>query len=187
MNKRDLHMRNSRIYLTGFMGSGKSTIGPILANTIGYDFVDLDRMIEGMTGMSVTRLFREQGEKIFRSLEHRAIVQVSATPRVVVSLGGGTVTEPATHDLIKSTGIVVYLSLSSDELMRRLQRRTDRPLLMNADGERLSEEALRERVQSLREQREPLYSQADIVVPTDEKRLGITVDRIVKLLAPHLG
>lgn len=181
-----LHARNERIYLTGFMGSGKSTIGPIVANTIGYGFVDLDRKIEEQKGCTIAEIFRTQGEQAFRLLEHETLSVLSVQRHMVVSLGGGTVTVPSTFDLVRSTGIVVYLSIAEEELLRRLRRRSDRPLLNTPTGERLPDEQLRERVRTLYATREPLYRQADLIVPTDERRLGLTVDRLVKLLVPHL-
>ena len=181
-----LSARKERIYLTGFMGSGKSTIGPILANTIGYDFADLDRLIEAAAGLSVGSLFREKGEEYFRSLERSCIAQVCLMPRTVISLGGGTMMDPANCRLISSTGIVVYLKITPDQIFRRLHHRTDRPLLTNSEGERLGEEQLRSRIMSLYATREPIYAQADITVLTDEKKVGITVDQIVKKISFYI-
>jgi shikimate kinase len=186
MSTPPLRARNERIYLTGFMGSGKSTIGPIVANTIGYGFVDLDRRIEEQEGCTIAEIFRVRGEQAFRLLEHQILSAMAAQSRLVVSLGGGTVTVPRTFDLVRSSGIVVYLSIAEEELLRRLRRRSDRPLLNTPTGERLPDEQLRERVRALYAAREPLYRQADLIVPTDERRLGLTVDRLVKLLTPHL-
>jgi len=181
-----LHARNQRIYLTGFMGSGKSTIGPIVANTIGYGFVDLDRRIEEVAGCPVTEIFRTQGEQAFRALEHETLKDLSVRSRLVVSLGGGTVVVPAAFELVRTTGIVVYLSIAEEELLRRLRRRNDRPLLRGPSGERLPDDELRRKVRELFAAREPIYRQADLIVPTDERRLGLTVDRLVKILSPHL-
>jgi shikimate kinase len=174
--------QRGRIYLTGFMGSGKSTIGPILANTIGYDFADIDRVVEQAEGSPVSRIFREQGEAYFRARELAALHTLCVRPRLVVSLGGGTLVQPAAYQLIRSTGILVYLKMSPEEVMRRLAHRTDRPLLLGADGEKLPEEQLRARIERLYGERAALYESADVVVPTDETRVGMTVDRIVKLV-----
>ncbi len=181
-----LALRKERIYLTGFMGSGKSTIGPILANTIGYEFADLDKLIEQAAGISVGSIFREKGEAYFRSLERSCIAQVSLLPRTVISLGGGTMVDADNSRVIIATGIVVYLKITPDQIFRRLHFRTDRPLLTNAEGERLGEEQLRERIMTLYTAREPLYAQADITVLTDEKKVGITVDQIVRKLSFYL-
>lgn len=178
--------RSLRIYLTGFMASGKSTIGPILANTIGYDFVDIDTMIEVAHQKTVRDIFREHGEQHFRDLEREVIAGLAMRDHLVIALGGGTLTDPVNHRVITSTGVLVYLKVSPDEILKRVQHRTDRPLLTGPEGERLTPAALRERVLALYEAREPLYSNADIVVVADEQRLGLTVDNVVKLLTRFL-
>jgi shikimate kinase len=97
------------IYLTGFMGCGKSTIGPILANTLGYEYADVDRVVEERVGKSVRDIFREHGEKFFREVEQQVIKELSAQDHQVISLGGGSVVDPGTFAVIKSSGILVYL------------------------------------------------------------------------------
>lgn len=181
-----LSARKDRIYLTGFMGSGKSTIGPILANTIGYDFVDLDLVVEEHEGKSVAQIFREHGEPYFRTRERELIATLCMRPRTVISLGGGTLTDPENFQAIMNSGIVVYLKVSPDRLFNRLHRRNDRPMLTDPQGERLSEAALQERIALLYNAREPFYARADFTVLTDEKRVGVTVDAIVRLLSDSL-
>ena len=176
-------VRKDRIYLTGFMGCGKSTIGPILANTIGYDFVDVDRRIEQVEGRSINEIFTEKGERYFRDLERTVLMKVCTLPRTVISLGGGTMTVPENLEVVLATGLVVYLKITPEQLFHRLRHRSDRPLLRTADGSQLADEELKARIQLLYEAREPLYARAEIVVPTDGKRLGLTVDQIVKRLA----
>jgi shikimate kinase len=172
-----------RIYLTGFMGCGKSTIGPILANTLGYDFVDVDRRIEQLEGRSINEIFTDKGEKYFRDLERTVLMKVSALPRTVISLGGGTMTVPENLEVILATGLVVYLKITPEQLFHRLRRRSDRPLLRTPDGSRLPDDELKARIQLLYQAREPLYARANIVVPTDGRKLGLTVDHIVKQVA----
>jgi shikimate kinase len=178
--------RSSRIYLTGFMASGKSTVGPILANSLGYDFVDVDTVIEASQQKSVREIFREQGEQYFRGLEREAITALTKRENLVVALGGGALTDPVNLHAVTTTGILVYLKVPPEEILKRVQHRTDRPLLTGPEGERLAPAELRKRVLALHEVREPLYSSADIVVMADEQRLGLTVDRVVKLLARFL-
>jgi shikimate kinase len=178
--------RRGRIYLTGFMGSGKSTIGPILANTIGYDFVDLDQSIERKEGKSISRIFTEEGEPYFRGLERSLLGAIAARPRVVVSLGGGTLVDPESFRLIRESGILVYIKLHPDLLFKRLQRKNDRPLLLGDQGRRLSGEDLRRRIRQLAASREHLYAQADLTIEADERRVGITVDRVVHALVPFV-
>ncbi len=182
----DLRSRNARIFLAGFMGSGKSTVGPILANTIGYDFVDIDRAIEKTLGRSVREIFQKEGESFFRALEQSTIADICAREGVVVALGGGTLTNPTVLPLIQSSGILVYLKVPLEQLLRRLHNKTDRPLLMDDEGNRLPEDVLRDRVVTLYHAREPLYARADIILLADERRVGLTVDRLVRMLSPVL-
>jgi shikimate kinase len=177
--------RSERIFLTGFMGSGKSTIGPILANTIGFEFMDVDRVIEENTGRSVTAIFREDGEERFRFLERGAIMELSSRVHTVVSLGGGTLTDPENFRMVTTSGILVYLKVTPDQLYHRLHQKVDRPMLTDDQGNRLSEGALRERIARLYAVREPLYARADITVMTDDKRVGVTVDQIVRKLSTY--
>lgn len=174
--------RNQRIYLTGFMGSGKSTIGPILANTLGYDFADVDKAIERQVGKTVKEIFQDYGEEYFRKLERALIEDLRTKDHIVISLGGGTIADPVNFPVIRESGILVYLRTAPDQLFKRLQNKTDRPVLVDMAGDRLDEDVLRQRIQELYTRREHFYQQADIVIPTDEHRVGITVDEIVKRL-----
>jgi shikimate kinase len=179
--------RRERIYLTGFMGSGKSTIGPILANSIGYEFADVDKTIERTTGKSVNEIFLESGEQQFRALERGIIASLSARPHLVVSLGGGTIMDAENFRLITASGILVFLKSTPEEIFQRVRRRDDRPVLRDETGERLEEDRLRERITALYTLREPVYSRADITVHTGDRRVGLTVDELVRILMPHIG
>ncbi len=180
------HEKKNLIYLTGFMGSGKSTIGPILANTLGYDFADVDKLVEERAGKTVKQIFQDEGEKYFRTLEWSIIEEVSRTDHRVISLGGGTMMDERNFTLIKNSGILVYLYSSPEHLLRRLQNKTDRPVLSNSEGDRLELPELRERIFQLYAARAPIYSQAHITIDTDERKVGKTVDDIVKLLSGML-
>lgn len=181
-----VQQRNRRIYIAGFMASGKSTVGPILANAIGFDFVDLDVDIAAREGMSVKEIFSTHGESYFRQCERKAVAALSVRNHVVVSLGGGTLMDSGALEIITSTGILVYLKVTVDLVLRRLRNKTDRPMVLGADGQRLSEPELRKRIDNLLEQREPLYARADLTVMADEQRLGLTVDQLVDHLRPLL-
>jgi shikimate kinase len=175
--------RNKLIYLTGFMGSGKSTVGPILANTLGYDFVDIDKAIEQQTGKTVREIFKDPGEEYFRTLERALVQELLMKEHMVISLGGGTIADAVNFPLIRASGILVYLKAAPEHLFKRLHHKSDRPILVDIAGDRLSEEALRLRIQELYARREQFYEQADIVISTDEHKVGITVDKIVKGLS----
>lgn len=167
------------------MGSGKSTIGPILANTLGYDFSDVDRVAEERVGKSVKEIFQEDGEKFFREVERGIIEEMSKGDHHVISLGGGSVVDSNNFSVVKNSGILVYLQTSPEQLLKRLQHKGDRPVLSDSEGQRLGQEQLRERVLQLYADREPIYSQAHLTIYTDDKKVGLTVDEIVRKLS-HL-
>jgi shikimate kinase len=174
--------KRNLIYLTGFMGSGKSTIAPILANTLGYSFVDIDLEIEKITGKRVSDIFQDQGEQYFREVEHALLNEVSQRHGCVVSMGGGTIANETNLRLVKSSGVLVYLKADAEQIFRRLKFKNDRPLMKTKEGARLSEDELRNRIRILLEAREPFYCQADVTIATDVSRVGVTVDKIVRLV-----
>lgn len=170
------------IYLAGFMGSGKSTLGPILANTIGFNFVDIDKFIERKADKKIVDIFAVQGEQVFRTLERGTLQEVSAMEQCVISLGGGTIANEENFQLIRESGIIVYLQLSPEEIFHRVHHKADRPMLKDGKGERLPEDEMQRRIQELLRRREEFYSRADIIIRTDNKKVGATVDEIVKKL-----
>lgn len=146
------------IYLTGFMGVGKSVVGKELARLLRRPFIDLDLSIERAAGSSVASLFARRGEAAFRELEHTALLRAAKRVGVVVALGGGTLLDPR-HRVIVKKGYLVSLSCSRAELVRRLApMRASRPLL--AGG------ALSVRVGKLLIQRRAAYAGADCSVST---------------------
>ncbi len=173
-------MKKQIVYITGFMGSGKSTIGPILANTIGYDFLDIDRRIEEKEHRVIEEIFSTNGEKLFREVEREVLDTVSKLRSVVVSLGGGTITGSDNLHLVKTSGVLVYLKADPRQIFQRLRHRTDRPLLRGLDDSPLSDEQMMDRIRWLIRERNKFYSQADIVVETGDKKVGMTVDEIVR-------
>jgi shikimate kinase len=134
------------VYLVGMPGSGKSTVGPALAERLGVDFVELDAEIERTQGRSVQEIFAAEGEPRFRELEAAALTDAASRDPSVVSCGGGVVLEPANRVTLRATGEVVFLSVPLETLRRRVMPSADRPLIHDdADLERLFRE------------REPLY------------------------------
>ncbi len=175
-------MDKKLIYLTGFMGAGKSTIGPILANTIGWDSCDLDVLIEQKVGKKVREIFEEDGEKYFRKIENETLQEVSQKSNLVVSLGGGTMANDQNLEILKRTGITVYLKASSDSFYKRLKHKRDRPQLLINEKEDFSKDELVQRIDELIRKRSKYYEQADIIIETDDFTVGKTVDRIVNHL-----
>lgn len=175
------------IYLTGFMTSGKSTIGPILANVLGWSFFDLDKVLEKKENMSVVDIFETKGEDYFRNIEMNTLAELSGKDRVVVSLGGGTVANDQNLQLIKNSGILVYLKVSPEILYKRLKNKIDRPLFKDLVLGEKSENDFVERIKELLEKREGNYKQADLEINTDETRVGYTVDKIAKQIKSFLN
>jgi shikimate kinase len=145
--------------LAGFMGSGKTTVGQILAQRLGWHFVDLDARIVEEAGMSIRAIFDGRGEPAFRALEHELLVRILggavATGRpTVLALGGGTLAQPASRELVRSSGaITVWLDCPVQEILGRCAGITDRPLFTDEDG-----------VRRLYDKRRPSYEQADFRV-----------------------
>jgi len=159
------------VYLVGMPGSGKSTVGAELAGLYGVPFVDLDVEIERETGMTVTEIFGERGEPGFRALEAQALVHASMHDPSVVACGGGVVLEPANRIALRNTGICVYLDVPLEELKRRVQPATDRPLI-RAEGD----------LERLLEARGPLYREFAAHVVDASGLPGEVADAIVEEL-----
>jgi len=147
-----------RLFLTGFMGAGKTSVGRIVAARLGWAFVDLDEEVERRAGMSVRRIFETLGEPEFRRLESEALRQAAALDDVVVATGGGTIAFPDNARLLHAQGVTIWLSPSFSTLASRVDAagvpgREDRPLFRDAT------QAL-----ALYRQRLPAYRTADLTV-----------------------
>lgn len=173
-------MRIDRLYLTGFMTSGKSTIGPILANVLGWNFYDLDKVIEKDQKKSIVEIFESDGEDFFRKLETEKLKELSKSEKVVISLGGGTMANEENLDIIRRTGKVVYLKVSPEVLYKRLRYKIDRPLLRDLVLSENSKEEFVNKIDEILMKREAYYEKADLVINTDTSSVGITVDKLVK-------
>lgn len=173
------NMKNKIIYITGFMGSGKSTIGPILANTLGWDFADLDKVIEKEQSNSITKIFEQRGEEYFRKLESETLKKFSNTSKLVLALGGGTLIREENLRIIKETGFLIYLKSSPEILTKRLYFKRDRPIL-NLNKEEISEAELLIKIKDLHSKRNKYYEQSDYIINTEAKPLGRIIDQIVK-------
>jgi shikimate kinase len=175
-------MDHTIIYLAGFMGAGKSTIGPILANTLGWEFFDLDRVIEDKTGKKIRQIFTESGEQYFREIETNTLRELSVGSDSIVALGGGTITISENRDILKVSGKVVYLKTSPEKVYERLKNKRDRPILLNEQGENLSRTEFIGKVNTLFESRKQYYEQADIIIDTDVETIGKTIDRLAAII-----
>ncbi len=144
------------IYLTGFMGAGKTTIGKLLADELEWEFQDTDAVAEQATGMSVSEMFQRHGEAYFREQEQLALQRVAKKQNDVVATGGGIITSETNRRMLKESGRSVYLKWPIEVLLLRIGNARHRPLAANVDHE----SALTE----LFNQRRPFYEEADIVI-----------------------
>jgi shikimate kinase len=177
---------SSRIFLTGFMASGKSTIGSCLADRLRYEHVDLDRLLETRTGRSIPDIFEQSGEKEFRRLEASTLQSVIALEKTVISLGGGALERAGSLDQVLQNGTVVYLSVEMDVLIDRIMMSdVRRPLLETAGGRRLDGDGLASRLKPLYESRLPLYRRAHITVLTGAMGINETVETVLTALEAH--
>lgn len=124
----DMRSKMKNIVLIGFMGSGKTTVGKVLAVELGYHFVDTDDLIETNEGVDIPTIFKTQGETYFRQSETAALKRVMDWEKYVVSTGGGIVTIPSNQKILNQ-GIVVYLEASPQQIYDNVKHNTSRPLL----------------------------------------------------------
>ena len=173
-----------RIYLTGFMGSGKSVVGSKLAERLLVPFLDLDALIVERTGKPIRQIFADEGEDAFRRVEEEALRQTALRDRAVIAVGGGALARSEGMQYARANGIVVYLKASADELATRLMHgQQDRPMLRSSDGRPLGRSALKERISELLAHREPVYAKSDIIVETDGHSVSQVVDSICARLS----
>ncbi|MCJ7820371.1 MAG: shikimate kinase [Bacteroidales bacterium] len=166
------------IYLIGFMGSGKSTAGRKIAAALHWHFLDLDNVAVDQQGLTIPEMFSLHGESFFRDAEAKALHDISSRSKTVVACGGGTPCSETNMELMKRTGIVVYLKMTAPALVSRLvASKNKRPLLEEA-----GEGGISAKVESLLKVRTPWYEQADII--TDG--LNIDTGEITELLAARI-
>lgn len=170
--------QDAKIYLVGFMGAGKSSLGRLLAGRLCWPFEDLDASIEHTEGCSILRIFVEKGETYFRDRERRALADVAALPgRAIVASGGGTFCAPDNRAVMQRTGITVWVDQPFDRIWARRDELTElRPLMS-------SEEALR----TLYDERSPLYSLATLHLSVADRGLPEALHELLRLLAGWCG
>lgn len=167
------------VILTGFMGTGKSSVGRFLARTSGREFLDLDALIVAGAGRSINEIFAEEGEPFFRSLETAELRRlVGRQGDFVLATGGGAVLAPENRAIFRELGTVVNLTAPSDAISHRLRHATDRPLL--SDG------AARDKVERMLREREPCYAEADIRIDTAGKKIEDVAAEIRDFLSKSL-
>ena len=150
----------NNIYITGFMGSGKSTFGAELANILGYSFTDLDKSIEEKAGKGISEIFEKDGEDAFRQMETDTLKETAKLEKHVIATGGGTPCFSDNMEWMNEHGKTVYIKLFDSELFTRLSEdETERPLLKD-----MSEAELRNFIYKTLRQRAYFYHQSQIVI-----------------------
>jgi shikimate kinase len=167
MNAADVNL-----YLVGFMGTGKSTIGRAVAHRLGFRLLDSDHEIERTQGKTIADIFAQQGEPVFRGLERDFIMQGHPAERTVVACGGGLVVQPGMLEALRAKGVVICLHASLETVLERTQRNRTRPLL-NVEDPQL-------RIRTLYAEREPIYKRAGTVILTDSRPLNDIVAHVVR-------
>jgi len=164
------------VTLIGPMGSGKTSVGKKLAETLGYKFVDTDHLVEKEAGKKIVQIFDEHGEAHFRQLESQVIARLAGSQSQVIATGGGAVIDPQNRHVLDGLGLVVYLKATARELYQRVKNDSMRPLLLKAEDPR------KEMARILQE-REKLYLDADIVIDTEELSVEEVADVLIDELA----
>jgi shikimate kinase len=162
------------IFLLGFMGSGKSTVGQRLAGRLGYSFIDMDARLEGEHGMTINEIFEKLGEKAFRELESNLLKEMVSLQDAVISTGGGLPCTGNNMDLINRKGVSIYLRMEPAALLNRLSRgKSRRPLIRH-----LSRQELETFIQEKLREREPVYLRAHHII----SGLNFKMDELVEIL-----
>ncbi len=178
----DNRTQSAPIFLVGFMGCGKTTLGRALSKATGRQFIDLDFYIEQRFRKTIPQLFAEKGEAEFRRMESALLREVGEFSDVVVSCGGGTPCHDDNMDYMNSKGFTVWLQATDECLFRRLSRhRERRPLLAGR-----TDDEIREIISIRQREREPHYSLAGMTFPSDElenrKEIDVSVKRFLSIL-----
>ena len=174
-------LKGINVFLVGMMGSGKTTVGRLLARQLGYGFCDTDAVIEKIAGKTINQIFADEGEENFRELEAAVLSQVSAQIRLTVATGGGIVMRPFNWSYLHQ-GLVIWLDVPVEVLIDRLQEDTTRPLLQQTNPAQALETILN--------QRKNLYAEADLLIritaeDTPEQIVSRIIAEIPTVLKPR--
>jgi shikimate kinase len=162
------------IYLVGFMGTGKTSVGRLLAEKKVWNFVDLDELIELKEQCRIVDIFAKEGEPYFRKIEKKTLKEVATQKGFVVACGGGIVLDKDNIKLMKKTGNLICLDASTDKILKRVAASSHRPLLNVGDQKK--------RITLLKKMRQPYYMQADKVIDTSRLSVKQVADEIAKIV-----
>jgi shikimate kinase len=168
---RDAVNADANIVLVGFMGTGKTTVGRVLAGRTGRPLLDMDAEIEARAGKAVSDIFRDDGEPAFRRMERDLVRDLAARSGLLISSGGGIVLDPLNIADFSRTGLVACLLADAETILRRVESETHRPLIQVADR--------RARVTELLDRRRPLYEAIPFRIDTSHLEPAAIADRIL--------
>src|SRR5215510_9850018 len=157
--------------LIGFMGTGKSSVGQIVASHLHFAFLDSDHVIEARAGKSVSEIFSQDGEPAFRDLERRVVRELTQRKKTVISTGGGLPVDEANLASLKTHALVVCLWASPEKIWERIRGQTHRPLLNDPDP--------LAKIRSLLAVREPYYRRADVLVNTEMRSVKEVAQQVI--------
>ena len=163
------------IYLVGFMGTGKTSVGRLLAKKKKFNFVDLDELIELKERRRVVDIFAKEGEPYFRKVEKKVLKEAAGQKEFVVACGGGVVLDKENIKVMKKSGILICLAAAPKEILKRVSANTQRPLLNVEDPAR--------RIELLLKMRAPYYMQADKTIDTTRLSIKEVVEKISRISA----
>jgi shikimate kinase len=157
--------------LVGFMGTGKTSVGRLVAEQLHFDFFDTDDLIQIRTGRSIVDIFAKDGEPAFRALERQIVGELAGRKNTVISTGGGLPTNLENLEALKTHALVVCLWASPEKIWERVRYQSHRPLLHDPDPQK--------KVHELLEARAPFYRQADVLINTDQRSAREVAQQII--------
>ena len=160
------------LYLVGFMGTGKTTVGRAVAQRLGFQLMDSDHEIERQQGRTIPEIFAASGEPAFRAMEREFILHGHPASRTLIACGGGLVVQPGLLELLQARGVVVCLHASVETILARTMRQRNRPLLEVENPE--------DRIRTLFAAREPVYKRSGTVILTDARPLPEIAAHVVR-------
>ncbi|MEI6195167.1 MAG: shikimate kinase [Verrucomicrobiota bacterium] len=159
------------IALIGFMGTGKTSVGRLVAEQLHFEYLDTDEVIQTNTGRSITDIFAKDGEPAFRELEAKVVAELSSRTQTVISTGGGLPVNPKNLASLKTHALVVSLWSSPEKIWERVRHQSHRPLLHDKDPQA--------KIRELLAAREPFYKQADVLLNTDLRSVREVAQQVV--------
>ena len=157
--------------LIGFMGTGKTSVGRLVAEPLHFDFLDTDELIQTRTGRAIADIFAKDGEPVFRALERQVVGELAARNKTVIATGGGLPTNLENLTALKTHALVVCLWASPEKIWERVRNQSHRPLLHDPDPQK--------KIRELLEVRTPFYRQADVLINTDQRSAREVAQQIV--------